>query len=121
MGLTVASVANPQGKNTDFTIGPFKARVVNITFDNSYLTTGEVLTKQMMGWAYLFGAIQLTSGVKNAAGTLSNNVVIQRNASGSQLAFIAQETAGVVDTPFKEVNSGDNLSAYSGEFLILGW
>ena len=120
MGLTVAQVSNPMGSLTEFPIGPFKGRIVNITFDNQYLTTGEVLTAASLGWNVLFGAIQITGGAALANGTLSVDCIVRSNAAQTQLTFQAQETAGTVDTPQKEVTSNQDLSLYSGRWLVLG-
>lgn len=119
MALTIADVTHPNSQSTEFPLGPFKAVVKTITFDSSYLTTGEVLTAADLGWNQVHGAIAI-SGVGNADGTLSLTTVVKPNTARTQLAFQAQETAGTVDTPHKEVSSTQNISAYSGTFLIFG-
>lgn len=117
MPVTIANVSNPNSKLTEFSFGPYKARIVTIAFDNSYLTGGEVVTAANLGWNELHGAVAIT-GVGNVAGTLSMTTVVRK--SGKNLLFQLQETAGTVDTPHKELTSAADASAYSGQFLIFG-
>lgn len=117
MALTVTNVPNPNARMTELPFGGFKARIVKLTFDSSYLTTGEVLTAAMLGWNELHGAIPIT-GVGNADGTLSFTTVVRK--SGTALTFQLQETAGTVDTPHKELTSTADASAYHGNFLVFG-
>ncbi len=120
MALTVAQVAHPNSQISETEFLGYKARLVTITFDASYLTTGEVLTAADLGWNGLIGAIAV-SGVGNAAGTLSVTTVVRPNAAQSQLTFQAQETAGTVDTPHKEVTSAADLTGYAGTFIVIGF
>lgn len=119
MALTIADVTHPNSQSTAFPFGPFKAVVKTITFDSSYLTTGEVLNASDLGWNQVHGAIAI-SGVGNADGTLSLGTVVRANTAKTALAFQAQETAGTVDTPHKELTSATDISAYYGTFLIFG-
>lgn len=119
MGLTVAQVSTPNTQVTEAEFLGFKARLVTITFDSSYLTGGEVLLASDMGWSNVVGAIQV-SGVGDTTGVASVGVVVRANSAQTQLTFQAQETAAAVDTAFKEVTSAQNLATYSGTFIILG-
>lgn len=120
MALTITQVAHPNSQITEGDLLGFKARLVTITFDSSYLTTGEVLTASSMGWIGVIGAIEV-SGVGNTTGALSVTTVVRPNSSLSQLTFQAQETAATVDTSHKEVTSAADLSTYSGTFIVLGF
>ena len=120
MALTNTEVTHPNSQSTEFPFGPFKAKIMTVTFDNSYLTTGEVVTAAQLGWDQVHFALAIDGGIANAAGTLSAFVITKVNAARTQVALVGQETAGTVDTAFKEINSGDNLSTYSGRFMFVG-
>lgn len=120
MALTIANVSHPNQQVTEWPFGPFKCRLINVTFDNSYLTTGEVLTAATLGWNQIHGAIALDGGITTSTGTVMANIVARPNAARTQIAFQAYETAGTVDTAHKEVTSATDLSTYSGRFLIIG-
>lgn len=120
MALTVANVSTPNSEIHEAQFLSLRARVVDITFDSQYLTTGEVLNATDLGWTYLFGAVTLADP-SNAAGTASVGCVVKKNTAGSALTFQAQETAGTVDLAFKEVSSNQDLSTYTGRFVVLGY
>lgn len=121
MALTLANVSHPNQMMSEFNLGPWKARVVRITFDSSYLTTGEVLAASALGWSNVIGAMPLT-GVSNvsASGTAAVPVVVRPNAAQTSLTFQAYETAAAVDTVLKEVTSAQDLSTFVGDFIVLG-
>lgn len=119
MALTVTEVVHPNSSTTDIYIPPFRGRIVNLTFDASYLTGGEVLTAAMMGWSYVFGAITLTHPA-NSAGTLALPTVVKRNTAGTSLTLQPLESAGDGD-PMDEAGSTNDLSAFTGMFLVLGY
>lgn len=144
MALTIAYPTHPNQVMTEFQLGPWKARMVKLTFDASYLTTGEVLTAANLGWTNLIGAIPLT-GVANADGTLSAPCVVRSNTAQTSLTFQAQESAAVTTHThtentagaytqnattaaggaiaagrLAEVASTTDLSAYHGTFFVLG-
>ena len=120
MALTVANVSTPNAEMHEGDFVGLKARVLDLTFDSSYLTGGEVLTAASLGWTYLFGAVTLTDPA-NSAGTLALGCTVKKNTAGTQLTFQATETAGTVDTPHKEVSSTQDISAYTGRFVVLGY
>lgn len=120
MALTITYPSHPNQTISEFPLGPWKCRIVKLTFDSSYLTTGEVLNATDLGWNTLFGAIPLT-GVGNADGTLSVGTVVRANTAQTALTFQAQEGGSTAnDNPFKEFTSTGDLSAYHGTFLVLG-
>lgn len=86
MAVTVANVTHPNQFITDFPFGPWKCRLVDITFDNSYLTTGEPLSAATLGVNQVHGAIVLYDA-KNAAGTLAMPVVIVPNTARTSLTL----------------------------------
>jgi hypothetical protein len=104
---------------TEFPFGPFKCRIVDVTFDNAYLTGGEVLTAAALGWKAIHFAF--CENAVNVAGTLGVNLAARPNATRTQVAIQAYETAGTVDLSHKEVTSGADLSTYTGRVMLLGY
>lgn len=121
MALTIAEVATPNSQTTQTEWFGVKAKIVDITFDNSYLTTGEVLTAAALGWDTILGGFAIED-INNRAssGTLSYPTVVRANASGSQVTIQAYETAATVDNPLKEATSTQDLSTFVGRFVFLG-
>lgn len=119
MALTVAEVVHPNAASTHVSFPPFKAKIVDVTFDSSYLTTGEIMTAASQGFTILLGAITLTHPT-NTAGTLGMPCVVRASATGSQLAFQPLESAGDGDA-LDEAGSTNNLSTFTGRFMILGY
>lgn len=118
MALTFVEVATPNTAITADVMFGLKARIVDVTFDNSYLTTGEVLTAAQLGW----DTIQFVwaEAAVNPAGTLAHNVVARPNAARTQVAIQAYETAATVDTPNKEATSAADLSTYTVRMVVFG-
>lgn len=119
MALTIANVTTPNGEVHEGSLMGLRARIVDITFDSSYLTGGEVLTTAMLGWDYLFGAVALTHPA-NSAGTLGLPTVVKANSTGTQLTFQPLESAASGD-PMGQATSTQDLSAYTGRFIVLGF
>ena len=86
MPVTVAQVTHPNQTVTQFPFGPWQARLVDITFDASYLTTGEPLSAVTLGVNQVHGAIVIYDA-KNAAGTLALPVLIVPNANRTSLTL----------------------------------
>jgi hypothetical protein len=122
MALTVTNVSTPNALINEFSFGPYKARLVDIAFDNSYLTTGEVLTAASLGWVQVFGAIVLTEPT-NSAGTLMLPVVVKKNTANSQLTFQLYRYDGGAGgkASLEEAAPAFDASTFTGRFLILGY
>lgn len=121
MALTLAEVSHPNAGQTTFSFGPFKATFKTVTFDNSYPTTGEIVTAAALGWNGLIGAICFSGGIANTAGTLAHVIVARPDAAQSQVALQAIETGTAVDSPLKEATNAADLSTYSAVFLFIGY
>lgn len=118
MALTFVEVATPNTSITADVMFGLKARIVDVTFDNSYLTTGEVLTAAQLGWDTIqFAWCEMAV---NAAGTLGVNVCARPNTARTQIAIQTYETAGTVDTSHKEVTSAADLSTYTVRMVVFG-
>lgn len=120
MALTLAEIKHPNSSSTDFSFPPFRGKLMDVTFDNAYLTTGEVITAAQLGWVYAFGGLVMIAP-SNAAGTLSLDLLVKPVANGTSLKLVAQETGAAVDGPFKEVTTGQDISVYTARILFLGY
>lgn len=114
MALTVANVATPNARINEWSEGPYKARMIDITFDNSYPTGGEVLTAASLGWSQIFGAIVLTHPV-NSAGTLHRMLFPRKNTANTQLNLIIATTASA------EAANASDQSAFTARVIVLGY
>jgi hypothetical protein len=84
MALTYTEVGTPNSSRTEFPLGHMKARIVDITFDSSYPTTGEVITAAALGWIQLYGAMPMGLAV-NSAGTSAIPVQFEPSADKKQM------------------------------------
>ena len=122
MALTVTNVSTPNALINEFSLGPYKARLVDVLFDNSYVTGGEVVTAASLGWVQVFGAITLTHPT-NSAGTLTLPATIKKNTANSQLTFQLSryDGASAGKASLEEAAAAFDASAFTGRFLILGY
>jgi hypothetical protein len=119
MALTITQVTHPNAAHTEFSFGPFRARIVDISFDSSYPTGGETLTPEMLGWSELIGVMEIVPPM-NEAQTLS----LQSGAwpyQGDLFMQAFRAPADASDAPFDEVASTGNLSGYTGRYLVFGY
>lgn len=121
MPLTIAEVANPNAGQTVTELFGLKAKMVDVTFDNSYLATGELLTAAALGWDSVQGAI-VVQGASNAAGTLFSPLVIKANAAQTQLTLQLEryDGASVGKAFLEEVANAVDASAFSARIIVLG-
>lgn len=125
MPITLAKVANPNQFETvtDFG-GFFKGVIKTITLDNSYLTTGEIVTAAQVGFSRIYGVIDLQGGAgfTNAAGTQTLPAMVKTNATNSQVTFQPQryDGASAGKANLEEVANAVDLSLFSGKFLFIG-
>lgn len=122
MALTVTDVSTPNAQINEFPLGPWKARLVDIAFDASYLTTGEILTAASLGWVQVFGAIELVKPA-NSTGTFMLPSVVKKNTANTQLTFQVYRYDGAAagKASLEEAASAFDASTFTGRFLILGY
>lgn len=123
MALTVTNVSTPNAQINEFSLGPYKARMIDVTFDAAYLTTGEVLTADSLGWNQVFGVIELVPP-SLSDGTLMMPARVQKNTANTQLTFQAYQYDGDATgdaVPLQETTSAFDASTYSGRYLVLGY
>lgn len=119
MALTITEVKNPNSIISEFPVFDRKGRIVDVTFDSSYPTGGEILTARQLGWHVITGVIPLTLA-STASGTTAL-AVSGHPASPAQdsvaLRLFESATAG---NPMAEIGSGDNVSTFTVRLLVLG-
>lgn len=118
MALTLTPVTTPNQSTLEGSMMGLKFKVFDVTFDSSYLTTGEVVTAASLGWDTI--QFVMCEDAVNAAGTLAHGVVARPNSTRTQVAVQAYETAATVDTPHKEATSAADLSTYTARLVFLG-
>lgn len=122
MALTVTDISTPNAAVTVFPFGVFKAKMVDVLFDNSYVTTGEPLAASSLGWTQVFGAIVMT-WPSNAAGTASMGLVVKKSTDNSQLTLQLQgyDGASAGKANFEEKANAFDASAFTARLLVLGY
>lgn len=119
MAATVTPFATVQQLAARFPYGPFTAVWYTVQLDNSYLTTGEVVTAAQVSLSAIVAG-RAVYPLKNAAGTLSLHTYVVPNASGSQATIQAGYGPTSVG-PLPEATSTNDLSAYTGLIEFIGY
>lgn len=123
MALTIAQVSHPNSASTEFPFGPFKARILDITFDSSYdNTNGESLTAASLGWATIEGAFVLADAWSGTATDLTAVIRPVATAGGSSIVFRAFEYNGAAAglARLQEVADTTDLSTYTMRVCVFG-
>lgn len=112
MPLTITRV-----KGAEFEAGRLRGVLIDITFDSSYLTGGELITPDDVGFVQILAASCVA--VKTAAGAAATTyfLPIFNPVTGSIQVY--ENTAA--ETSFAEVDSGENPSANTYTMLFLGF
>lgn len=139
MALTVSSVSF-HGR-TEFTLGPMRLRIVDITFDASYPTNGEALTQAQLGFQSVAGVIQVSSSAAPptvlAAYDVTNeklkayrwNLTVAGSAAVAGTDALSLKTgvinkesagAGTEQTSFAEVENTADLSSTVIRLFVFG-
>jgi hypothetical protein len=109
-GLTVAKVASG-----DYVVGNKKVRTFTVTFDDSYPTGGEALTKATLG---LSGKTLISvvphGAFRNTDATLG--IIVSYDHTNSKLVAYWGNAGSVSGMP--EVASTTDLSTYSGRLTV---
>lgn len=124
MALTIAEVAHPNAAQTVLSaFAPFKAKIIDVTFDDDYPTLGEPLTAVALGWNGVFGAIPLSLAA-NADAELAFPVHVAPNASQSQVTIQGYHYDGDATgdpVPLGEITDEDDLTGFSVRLLVIGF
>jgi hypothetical protein len=110
MALTVAAVPT-----ANYAVSNKRVKVVDITFDSSYLTAGESLTPANVGLKVIQQAMP-HGEFRNTDGTLGVGVSYDRTNS-KLLAYGGSAAAAVRG----EIASTTDLSTYSGRMTFIGY
>lgn len=124
MALTVAAVAHPNSQNTEFSFGPFRARIVDVTFDSSYdNTNGEAMTAASLGWSTIEGAVVLGDAWSGTSTDLTAVVRPVATSGGTSITFRAFEYNGAAAgvARLQEVANATDLSTYTARVLVFGY
>ena len=122
MAVSVAQITNPNSILTEMHLGHMRARIVDITFDSSYLTTGEPLTAASLGWTYFFGGVVIIHP-KNATGTALLPVAVVPNSTGSQVALqiYRYDGASAGKANLEEAANAFDASTFTARVMLLGY
>lgn len=123
MALTLAQISRPNSAISEFQFGEFKCRIMDVTFDASYPTGGEVLTAASLGWNYLYGSLGGNPIAMNAAGTLGIPVYVEPNAAGTQvtLQLLRYDGASAGKASLEEAAAAFDASLFTTRLYLLGY
>ena len=104
-------------KGSEFEAGRLRGVLVDVQFDSAYLTGGELVTPDDVGFVQILAASCVA--VKTAAGAAATTYFLPvfNPVTGSIQAY--ENT--VTETAFAEVDSGENPSANAYTMLFLGF
>ena len=123
MAVTVANVSHPNQNVWEGSFLGMKAKVVDVTFDNSYdNTNGEAVTAAQLGYQQIYGAIVLADAW---SGTTTDFVVLIRpvvNSTQTSCALRAfrYDGASAGKAAFEEVGNTFDLSTYTARVVFIG-
>lgn len=123
MALTIAQVSHPNSASTEFPFGPFKARILDVTFDSSYdNANGESLTAASLGWVTIEGAFVLADAWSGTSTDLLSPVRPVATAGGSSVTFRTFEYNGAAAglARLQEVANTVDLSTYTMRVCVFG-
>lgn len=120
MAVTITQVSNPQAKQTEIALPPFKARIVDIAFGTGYPTGGETLTAANIGWSTIIGFIPMNGAATNATGTQGYNVTGIVNADQKSVKLVLHRTGTAVSTPLAEVANATDATGFKFRCILLG-
>jgi hypothetical protein len=124
MAVTIANVSHP---NQDVWEGEFlgqKARVIDVTFDDSYAnSTGEVVTAATLGLQAIYGVFVLQNAFTSNTADLGGLVIPVVKADRTEVAlrlYGFTEDAGSTWQGLNEAADTTNLSTYSCRICVIG-
>lgn len=118
MALTIADVTTPNNAASQWTEGPFKVVLKDVTFDSSYPTGGEAVTAQQVGLNMLVFADLGVAKVSDGSTAMLAGYVANADQLGG-VVFL-WETAAVVDLPLDEFDNAGDASTYTVRMKFYG-
>lgn len=80
MAVTITNITTPNSSVTEFPYGIFKARMVDVTFDSTYPTAGEIITAANLGWSQLVGGVVINDPAPSGLATTIRTRVVPNTA-----------------------------------------
>lgn len=119
MAVTISNVTADPNQGTVYGL-PWKFALKDITFDNSYPTTGEVVTATQVGLNMLVGA--WPAQAVNAAGTAMLPVYVEVNSTGSQatLQLFRYDGASAGKANLEEAANAFDASTFTARVMFYG-
>ena len=80
MAVTITNITTPNSNVTEFPYGPFRARLVDVLFDSTYPTAGEIITAANLGWSTLVGGVVINSPAPSGLASMINTRIVPNTA-----------------------------------------
>lgn len=113
MSVTSVRIGDP------FTLGPFAAAFVKVTFDASYDQNNEYLLAGSIGFMSFVSVLSMGMSTKTSA--TGHGVRATVISSGTAARVQLFETGAAVDTAFDEVDAAQNEASTTALFLVIGY
>lgn len=84
MSVTITNITTPNAAQTEFPLGPFRAKMVDVLFDATYPTAGEIITAANLGWSNLIGGIVINDPAPSGVASMLRTRIVP-NTAQSQL------------------------------------
>lgn len=114
MAVTVAAIA---GLERQGELGPYRVKVSNVTFDNSYPTGGEPLTAAQLGLTTILSVI-CEQGV---TATRTTAITAYYDVAASKLVAYRIDGSPAGQAAIPEVASTTDLSTFTVRLIAIGY
>jgi hypothetical protein len=116
MPLTVTRI-----KGSEFEVGRIKGAAFDILFDATYLTAGEIITPDDLGFVSTLGGFQIA--LRNTAGTSATTTFLPifNPVVGSVQLFWADVDVAGTPQAFAEVTNGTDVDGVTFTMVFIGF
>lgn len=120
MAVTVTNVTADPNQSAAYGL-PWKFSLKDVTFDNAYLTTGEVVTATQVGLSMLVGAWPVSPAM-TSTGAAAMPVGVKVNSTGSQATIQAYryDGASAGKASMEEAANNFDASTYTTRIMFFG-
>ena len=123
MAVSIANVSHPNQNVWEGEFLGYKAKVVDVTFDNSYdNTNGEAVTAASLGYQQIYGAMVLADAWSGSSTDLAVLVrpVINSAQNSCALRAFRYDGANAGKASLEEVANAVDLSTYTARIVFIG-
>lgn len=131
MAVTITNVKTPNSQATYGEMSGLKSVIVDVTFDSSYVTGGEVVTAANLGWTNIIGGIVMSNPAPSGnASALASRIIpnsaqtqvaIQLFQSGYDPTTAFSFAAPAVGTAGNDLNTNAFVAPFAGNITAVSY